>query len=288
MGRYSRLRQIQKLDPERDYQEIFRVSTEYEFPWDMTRALELALFRTYAVPTIGGLLDRTREFCDRGQKRYDDTVVLVYEMTRDGGMDSGRGRAAVRRLNRIHGGYDISNEDYLYVLSTFVVVPVRWISRYGWRPYSRHEVRAAVNNFRHLGRLMGMKDIPETYEEFATYLDDYERKHYSFNEPSRRVAEATLSIFAGWFPGFARPLARRGVIAVIDAPLRQALGLRRSSRALELAADRGLRARAMFVRLMPARPASWPKKPRPRSYPGGYTLGEVGPAWACEHAARSR
>jgi uncharacterized protein (DUF2236 family) len=288
MARYSRLRQIQELDPERDYQEIYRISTEYEFPWDVNRALELALFRTYAVPSVGGLLDRTREFADRGQKRYDDTVVLLYEMTRDGGMDSPRGRAAVRRMNRIHGRYPISNDDFLYVLSTFVVVPVRWMSRYGWRPYSRHEVRATVNNFRHMGRLMGLKDIPETYEEFSTFLDEYERKHYAYNEPSRRVAEATIAVFQGWFPGFLRPLARRGVLALTDPPLRQALGLRRSPRALEVAADRALRARALAVRLLPARPDSMPKKPRPRTYRDGYTLGEVGPAWACEHAARTR
>jgi hypothetical protein len=288
MARYSRLRQIQALDPERDYQEIYRISAEYEFPWDLTRALELALFRTYAVPSIGGLLDRTREFSDRGQKRYDDTVVLLYEMTRDGGMDSQHGRAAVRRMNKIHGKYPISNDDFLYVLSTFVVVPVRWISRYGWRPYSRHEVRATVNNFRHMGHLMGLKEIPATFEEFSAFLDDYERKHYAYNEPSRRVAEATIAIFQGWFPEFARPLARRGLIALIDAPLRQALGLRRSPRAMEAAADRALRARALFVRLLPARPASLPKKPRPRSYPRGYALGEIGPAWACEHAIRQR
>jgi uncharacterized protein (DUF2236 family) len=284
MARYSRLRQIQELDPERDYQEIYRLSTEYEFPWDVTRALELALFRTYAVPSIGGLLDRTREFGDRGQKRYDDTVVLLYEMTRDGGMDTERGRSAVRRMNKIHGRYPISNDDFLYVLSTFVVVPVRWISRYGWRPYSMHEVRATVNNFRHMARLMGLKSIPETYEEFSSFLDDYERKHYAYNEASRRVADATIAIFQGWFPGFARPLARRGVLSLTDEPLRQALGLPRSPRVMEIAADRGLRARAVFVRLMPARPDRMPKKPRPRSYPDGYTLGDVGPAWACAHA----
>jgi uncharacterized protein (DUF2236 family) len=287
MARYSRLRQIQELDPERDYQEIYRISTEYEFPWDVNRALELALFRTYAVPSVGGLLDRTCEFADRGQKRYDDTVVLLYEMTRDGGMDSPRGRAAVRRMNKIHGRYSISNDDFLYVLSTFVVVPVRWMSRYGWRPYSTHEVRATVNNFRHMGRLMGLKNIPETYEEFSTYLDEYERKHYAYNEPSRRVAEATIAIFEGWFPGFLRPLARRGVLALTDAPLRQALGLSRSPRALEVAADRVLKARALAVRLLPTRPDSMPKKPRPRSYRDGYALDEVGPAWACEHAART-
>jgi len=60
MSRYSRLRRIEALDPERDYQEIYRTSAEYEFPWDVQRSLELALFRTYAVPSIGGLLDRTR------------------------------------------------------------------------------------------------------------------------------------------------------------------------------------------------------------------------------------
>ncbi|MCW2948190.1 MAG: hypothetical protein JWR24_4907 [Actinoallomurus sp.] len=282
MARYSRLRQIQALDPERDYQEIYRISTEYEFPWDVNRALELALFRTYAVPSIGGLLDRTREFADRGQKRYDDTVVLLYEMTRDGGMDCERGRAAVRHMNKIHGRYPISNDDFLYVLSTFVVVPVRWLAKYGWRPYSRHEVRATVNTFRHMGRLMGLKDVPETYEEFASLLDDYERKNYAYSEANQRVAEATIAIFQGWFPGFLRPLARRGVVALTDPPLRQALGLRRSSRAMETVADRTLKARAIVVRLLPPRPDSRPKKPHTRSYPGGYTLADIGPAWAGE------
>lgn len=285
MARYSRLRRIQALDPERDYQEIYRLSSQYEFPWDVTRALELALFRTYAAPTIGELLDRTREFADRGQKRYDDTVVLLYEMTLDDGMDSERGRAAIRRMNRIHGRYPISNDDYRYVLATFVVMPVRWISRYGWRPYSRHEVRATVNTFRHMGRLMGIKDIPETYEEFTAFLDEYEREHYTFTEPSRRVADATIAILQGWFPRFAGPLVRQGVLAVADQPLLDALGLGQAPRALRVAADRALRARALAVRLMPARPDSRPMVPQPRSYPNGYTLADIGPAWACQHAA---
>ncbi len=57
--RYARLRQIRRLDPEKDFLAIYRLSTVYEFPWDFTRALELALYRTYAVPSIGRLLSRT-------------------------------------------------------------------------------------------------------------------------------------------------------------------------------------------------------------------------------------
>lgn len=279
MARYTRLRQIQALDPERDYQDIYRISAEYEFPWDLQRSLELALFRTFAVPSIGGLLDRTGEFTRRGQKRYDDTVALLYETTQQGGMDSERGRAALRRMNRIHGRYVISNDDFLYVLSTFVVIPVRWIAEYAWRPYSRHEVRATVNTFRHMGRLMGLKEIPATYEEFTDFLDRYERKHYAYSEANHRVAEATIAIFEGWFPRSLRPLARQGVLALTDAPLRQALGLPRAPRILEIGARRALKARALAVRLMPPRPSSRPKKPYTRSYPDGYALQDIGPAW---------
>jgi hypothetical protein len=56
MGRYDRLRQIEKLDPKRDHVEIYHLMFGYEFPWDMTRAHELALYRTYCVPSISALL----------------------------------------------------------------------------------------------------------------------------------------------------------------------------------------------------------------------------------------
>ena len=56
MGRYDRLRQIEKLDPKRDHVEIYHLMFGYEFPWDMTRAPELALYRTYCVPSISALL----------------------------------------------------------------------------------------------------------------------------------------------------------------------------------------------------------------------------------------
>jgi hypothetical protein len=65
MGRWSTVRLIEALDPETDYWRIYRLHAQQEFPWDVARALELALYRTYAVPDIGGLLDRTGEFRTR-------------------------------------------------------------------------------------------------------------------------------------------------------------------------------------------------------------------------------
>ena len=49
----------------------------HEFPWDITQALGLALYRTYAVPSIGELLSATGEFEQRTHKRYADTGLIL-------------------------------------------------------------------------------------------------------------------------------------------------------------------------------------------------------------------
>ncbi len=92
----------------------------------------MALYCTFAVPSISGLLVRTGEFEWRPQKRYDDTGIILGEILASG-YDSERGRAALRTLNRIHSSFAISNADYLYVLSSFVFEPMRWLDRFGWR-----------------------------------------------------------------------------------------------------------------------------------------------------------
>lgn len=67
MGRFDVLRRIEHLDPATDYAQVYRLMAAREFPWDMNQALSFALFRTYAVPSIGGLLARTPEFTERPQ-----------------------------------------------------------------------------------------------------------------------------------------------------------------------------------------------------------------------------
>ena len=96
MGRYDILHRIQQLDPEKDHVEIYGLTGCYEFPWDQIRSLEIALYRTYCVPSISALLDSTGEFAQRTQKRYDDTSLIVAEMSAFG-YDSERGRAAQKR-----------------------------------------------------------------------------------------------------------------------------------------------------------------------------------------------
>ncbi|WP_323378027.1 oxygenase MpaB family protein [Streptomyces smaragdinus] len=280
MKRYDRLAEIRRLDPERDFLTIYRLSATYEFPWDYTRALELALYRTYAVPSIGRLLAETAELTDRSQRRYDDTSLLLDAVV-EHGFDSESGRTAIRRINRMHHSYDISDDDMRYVLCTFVVMPARWLDAYGWRPLSDHERRATAAYYRVLGRHMGIKRIPETFSEFETFLDSYESAHFGWDPGARRVSDATITLMTSRYPRFLAPLLRTGVLALLDDPLRRAFRYSRPSPVARALTRSTLRLRARALRLFPPRshPHYARQNPEIKSYPGypdGYHLAELG------------
>jgi hypothetical protein len=270
-----------RLDPAVDYQEIYRTTATVEFPWDVTRALELALYRTFAIPSIAALLDRTGEFRLRTQKRYDDTALLLAHAL-EAGLESAEGKAAVSRLNRIHARFEISNDDYLYTLGTFVFVPLRWLDRWGWRPLLAVEREAMFRYYERLGTLMGIRAIPATLAAFEQWFDDYELKHVSYGAPQERTAAATRELFVSWFPGLLAPALRVGVNALLDGPIREAFGFPAPPRWLPVAADLGLRGRARVERLLPPRatPASTQDSVLIKSYPNGHTLEDLGPTSA--------
>lgn len=265
------------LDPETDYLEIVGNVSLYEFPWDTLQALSFALFRTYAVPSIGGLLDRTGAFVGATQKRYDDTAILL-EVVGVSGFHSPQGRAAVRRINQMHRRYDISNDDMRYVLSTFVVVPVRWNADFGWRPLTETEIRAGVRYYRELGRHMGIRDIPGTYDEFARLMDDYEAAHFAYDEGAARVARATLDLLATFYPRPARPVVDLVSRALMEPELLAAFGLDEPGRVARRAARTALRLRARVVAVLPRRrkPVHVRDLGRIRSYPEGFAIEELG------------
>ncbi len=271
------LEEIQRLDPLRDHQRIVFLSTRVDFPFDTTRALELALFRTFGVPSISSLLHRTGEFERRAQKRYDDTDIIVSEMM-EHGYDSPRGAAALARMNAIHGRFTIANEDFLYVLSTFVFEPIRFNARFGWRPMVAAEKLALFHFWRAVGARMGIRDIPEDFAEFERFSAHYEARRYRFTEANRAVGAATVTLFAGWFPRPCAPLVRQAIYALLDAPTRRAFGFPAPNPVIRTLVLGAMRARAAALRWLPRRrrPSLRTAMTHP-SYPGGYTIGKLGP-----------
>jgi len=265
------------LSAETDHEQISRTISQLEFPWDVQQALSFALFRTYAVPTIGRLLAETDEFVEATQKRHDDTALVLDAVLRDG-MESPDGRSAVRRMNQMHGSYDISNADMVYVLSTFVVMPVRWISRYAWRDLTPHEVKASVTYYRRLGRLMGITDVPADFAGFEAFLEDHEAREFAFDEGGRAVADATLELFTTFYPRPLRPAMRVFAVALMDEHLRRAFRYDDPPAWVVRLAHTSLTARGRLVRLLPPRrrPYDLRASHRIRSYPGGHLVEQLG------------
>jgi hypothetical protein len=265
------------LNPERDYQEIYRLLAAHEFPWDTNQSLSFALYRTYAVPSIGALLARTGEFTERVQKRYDDTT-LILDAVLEHGFGSTAGRTAIRRMNQMHRGYPISDDDMRYVLCTFVVVPIRWLDSYGWRALTEHERIACANYYRELDARMNIKDIPRTHREFAAALDDYEARRFAFDPGGRAVADSTLELMTTFTPmrflprvmaiHFAKSLMDDALLEAFDYRVPRARGVCRAA----------LRMRGKFVSLLPPRrkPLYNRESSNVRRYPDGYSVAALG------------
>ena len=247
------LSEIRKLDPVTDHQRIAFLTSLHEFPWDTTRSLELALFRAFAVAKGTGLLAGTGEFTTRTQKRYDDTVLILAEIL-EHGYDSERGKAALRRMNQMHARHPIPNDEFIYVLSTFVFEPIRWNERFGWRPLLRREKLASFYFWREIARRMAIRDVPEEYEGLERYYDEFALQNYRYARENRALATATRDLLLGWYlPKRLWPLGRPFVHAMMDDRLLAAVGLPRPHAAVRWLAVTAVRTRGRIVRRLPPR-----------------------------------
>lgn len=271
-GRNGWLKVIEGLDPVTQHQDILRITAGYEFPWDYQRSLEFALFRTYCVPTISELLARTGEFEHRPQKRYDDTSLLMAELI-EHGYDAERGRESLRNINRMHGKYSIDNDDMLYVLSTFVYDPLDWIDNYGWRRLHPKERLASFYFYRQVGIRMGIKDIPESFQEFHRFKLEYERKMFDYSDDNHAIGTYTLGLFKSWYPKALGPGVEKVVYSLIDDRMARAFGFPKGSPRMRAMSEGALRMRSALVRRLPKRRVSVSGgNASNRTYPG-YPLG---------------
>jgi uncharacterized protein (DUF2236 family) len=164
------------------------------------------------------------------------------------------------------------------VLATTLVGPKRFIDRYGYRPLHPHEVESMTRVTTRLGELMGIRDLPATYADYERLLDSYEAEHFAPDPANTRVAEASIRIMTGWYPRPLRPLMRRVTIAMLDEPLRVALGLQVQPRWLVRAVDGLVRLRGRVIRFLPPRAPDNPyRHDAGRTYPFGYSLADLGP-----------
>lgn len=278
MVKSEALRKIEALHPEKDAWEIVRLSIYYEFPWDFNRALELALYKTYAVPSIAKILENSWEFERNTQKRYDDTDLLLSEII-ENGLGEGRGLRALNQMNYIHSNYKISNEDYLYVLGTFMFEPTSWINKYGYRRLTSNEELAGFYVWKEIGEKMHIKDIPPSIQAFREYYDAFERTHFSYSDANAKVGRFTENLLLSWYlPEFLYDAARPFLFSVMQPHVLVAFKHREPGPVLRSLATSALRLRSLAASLVPrTQPFIRTRDYKHKAYPNGYEIERLGP-----------
>ncbi|KAI9258117.1 hypothetical protein BDA99DRAFT_561546 [Phascolomyces articulosus] len=297
-------------------EEVLNSSARKEFPFILQTSLELALFRTYSVPTISKLLYATGEFTRNTRKRAEDTELILMEMADGYGHieqakrknanlpqaevdeQCQRQKQALKRLNEIHGKYNILNGDYLYTLSLFIVEPIKWVNRYEWRQLEQLEINAIYRLWYEIGKGMNLKDIPPTVEEMVEFHKQYSREKVRYAPTNWKIGKPTVEHLLTKFPKFMRPIFSPivyGVLPAILEPIDVAgFGLEQPKPWVVQLISIGFYLRAFFIRyfMLPRFTPiiRTPMKPDPKTnrykplynvyeptYPDGYCIFELGP-----------
>lgn len=265
-------------DPD-DWEQTFRQMALFDLAEDIRLGFFLAYYRTFAIPSGSGTLVRNGEIPARPMKRSIDTGIVIYELIASG-LDSERGRHMTALLNRVHRHVPGSQEDFLYVLMTLLVVPIRWTDRFGWRTPTQTERDAATRFFHELGQRMHIADIPATFEDAEEFFDRYERQRMAPSAAGKTLMDATIQVFQSMQPRLLHPVTERMIATMLDdARLAEALGLPCSTWWSRLALKAGMGLRNTVRRRTPlSTVASFsPGQSAPPVYPRGYDLADVGP-----------
>ena len=241
----------------------------------------MGFFKTFAIPSIARLLCATGEFRRDTVKRIEDTDLLTREFC-ENPLESARGEAALRRLNAIHGQYRISNSDYLYVLSVFVLEPSEWHEKFEWRAMHPNEIEARCNYWLAVGRGMGLKDMPADVASFRKYQLAYEKQHMRFHPANKQLADYTLTGLAhGLLPRrLARlflPLLRTAILSLLPRRVVAALGFQQPHWMVGMLCRAILRTRGWVVRHLML-PRTVPYRRTPLSCPRAANASKGGEA----------
>lgn len=285
-------KEIAALDPKQDAQLIVGLMINHVFPLEFLVSLELAQFRTFTIPTISALLHATRQYEDDGIKRLDDTRAIMAELhaNKVGGREHDE---MLAHLNAIHGVYRISNDDYLYTLSTFMLDPVLFIDKHGHRKMTRKEKDAMFFFYRELGEAMKIQSLPDSLGEMLSWRRSYEARVQRYAPSNEAVARGMLAAVRALTPPALHPLLEPGTVALIgDEKVRVALGFAPASPALALTVRTTLRAQRRALRKLNLFEVNgikdWPVFAHYPTYPNGYYRLNLGPARVLELLEKKR
>ncbi|MDQ2852118.1 MAG: DUF2236 domain-containing protein [Actinomycetota bacterium] len=274
--RARRLSALKRLAKEGKWDQLYQRHVFYEFPHELETGFQLAFLRSFADPDMAKILQRSGSLAADPMLRAYRTRTFIEEIIH-GAITDERAAAFVRRMNRIHGAFPITQEQLTYILCAFIVVPTRHVEHTGWRPVTAEEREAATRFYERLGRHMDIQRRPRSYQQAAQIIDDYERAHLAPSPAGIELTRALVAAIAERLPRPIRPLVPALFAQDLRSPLvAHALGLENAPHRHIATVLTKVRVTIDRVRTRHTRPSDLPNfepgQPIPGYFPAGYTV----------------
>ncbi|MGW8375385.1 oxygenase MpaB family protein [Streptomyces sp. ODS28] len=208
-----------ETDPELAYRNL----AMGELGGQLLMGMNIGFYRTFAIPSIARTLVAAGGLTDSPALRAKTTGDMMYGLIQHG-LDSDRGKRIIAAINAMHAAWDISNHEFLYVLACFEIAPLRWCDAHGRRATTDAEKQATHAFYQALAKRMGIEAVPRSWEEFAVWMDEFEKQHYCYTPEAHRLWTSTREVLTNRAPRPLAPLVRMAADALLDEPLRRAVG----------------------------------------------------------------
>jgi hypothetical protein len=214
-------------------------------PEESRVGLTLGFVRTFGIPEIARVLHGTGRMTNAPRSRAKATGVAMFTLIGEG-VDSAEGKRVVEELRRVHDRPGITPELMNYVLACFTVCPVRFVDDHGPRPLTDDERDAAYAFHLDLAEALGLPHLPgQGMAGVESWMRDFESRHFAPSPEGRALWAATSQgLLAARLPAPLAPLAPAVAAALLDQPLRAALGVRRAPAPVRALVTAALRVRA--------------------------------------------
>jgi len=144
--------------------------------------------------TIHGLVNRLYQSSKLNQQTYDRLLrtrqlirTLIYY-----GEESVEADEAIQQINEAHGPVVASNDDFLYVLSTFFLEPIRWNNLYGNQSIDHKDVKLIIDFWCRIGKKMHINDFPKNLDDWWEFQSNYEKQFMGYSAAGKNLAKQSL------------------------------------------------------------------------------------------------
>ncbi|KAH8690686.1 hypothetical protein BGW36DRAFT_350167 [Talaromyces proteolyticus] len=266
-------------------QKIYDSLMHAEFPFWFWKGIELALFRTYGIPTISSQLAKTSRLVapDALPRRYVETEVLFLEFAlRQWGTVPWL--QAMARTRAIHAAYrksgSVKEEDMLYTLASLATQPVLLVEKLEWRSLNEVELTAVGTLYRAIGDALSIdytlhlqpfikkegtgQNGLDFYSALRDWQVSYETREMVYTPQNKLLCDAAVGLLLWGVPGKSlKRFITTALTTIMDDLLREAMGFPPTPYWIASITKCILATRKMFLRhLCPPRPDLLKKKVR--------------------------